>query len=118
MDVPILVSHAVPDGPWAQWIAVELRAAGYPVEVHCARSDFADRLTLALSGSDPVIVLLSAEHPGTPADWQRVSAAGGRLILLRVDASAPPLPGSHGLDGLGEDEVRELLHTLVVIRSG
>ncbi|MBB2941805.1 hypothetical protein FB565_001509 [Actinoplanes lutulentus] len=106
--MPILVSHAVPDGPWAEWITHELRAAGYAVDVHIARTDFVERLLAALSGSDPVLVLLSAEHPGVAADWQRITDAGGDLVPLCLDASTPALT-CRSLHGLDEEEVLELL---------
>ncbi|WP_229072311.1 toll/interleukin-1 receptor domain-containing protein [Actinoplanes sp. DH11] len=112
--MPILVSHAVPDGPWANWIAQELRAAGHAVDVHIARSDFAHRLLTASSGSDPVLALFSAEHPATESDWQRLLAAtGDRLVLLCVDAAGPPraLRGMpcRSLHDLDAEGVRELL---------
>lgn len=112
VDVPILVSHAVPDGPWGEWIASELRTAGYRVDVHIARSGFADRILAALSGPDPVVVLISAEHPGTPADWVRVARGGGRLIAFSLDGCRPGIR-CHGLDGLAAEEIRELLYGLI-----
>src|SRR5689334_15048686 len=89
-DVPILVSHAVPDGPWADWMAGEMRAAGYTPDVRVARSDFVERILAAFSGSDPVLVLLSAEHPGTAGDWVRLAEGCASLIVLSLDASQPP----------------------------
>jgi hypothetical protein len=115
-DVPILVSHAVPDGPWADWIAGELRAAGYTADVRVARSDFVDRILAAFSGSDPVLVLVSAEHPGTAADWIRLAEGCRSMIVLWLDAGAPPVTvagRAHRLDGLTADEIRELLLGLI-----
>jgi hypothetical protein len=120
VDVPIFVSHAVPDGPWAQWIALELRAAGHEVTLDPAGADFAERISTALSGDGPVIVLFSAEHRGADTDWTRVlqtPAPAGRLIVLRVDAAEPP-PSLSGLPrrslyGLDEEDALDLLLSLV-----
>ncbi|MFC7533493.1 toll/interleukin-1 receptor domain-containing protein [Actinoplanes sp. GCM10030250] len=117
--MPIFVSHAVPDGPWAQWIALELRAAGHEVNLDPAGADFASRIAVALSGSDPVVVLLSAEHRGTESDWAGLScpAPPGRLILVGLDATGAPPPLSamtcHSLHGLDEEDALDLLLGLV-----
>ena len=120
MNVPVFVSHAAPDELWAQWIALQLRAAGHDVQLESAGSDFAQRIVVALSGTDPVLVLLSAVHRGTDDDWLRVAGAPappGRLIALRLDTSEPPgalqalLPRS--LHGLDEEDALDLLLSLV-----
>ena len=119
-DVPVFVSHAALDEPWAQWIALELRAAGHEVTVEAAGSHFAQRIAAALSGTGFVLVLISAVHRGTDDDWSRVAgipAAPGRLITLRLDATAPPRP-LHGLPcrslyGLDEEDALDLLLGLV-----
>ena len=120
VDVPILVSHAAPDRPWAQWIARELRAAGHDVYLECAGSDFAQRITVALSGTDSVLVLLSAVHRGTDDDWIRLNAAPaapGRLVTVRLDAADPPRPlqalPCRSLHGLDEEDALDVLLSLV-----
>ncbi|MEV6306823.1 toll/interleukin-1 receptor domain-containing protein [Actinoplanes sp. NPDC051861] len=118
--MPIFVSHAVPDGPWAQWIARELRAAGHTVHVDPVDADFAQRIPTALSGSDPVIVLFSAEHPGTDADWARAlepPTPTERLIVLGLDGVIPPprlcVATFRTLHGLEEEDALDLLLSLV-----
>ena len=114
-QVSILVSHAGADRTWAQWIAFELGAAGHEVHLIVAEVDFATRITEALSGPDRVIVLFSAEHPGTRTDWARLSdLAAARLIALRLDPAAPPAGLAwRGLHGLDEEETVEVLMAAV-----
>ena len=120
VDVPIFVSHAVPDGPWAQWIAQEVRAAGHIVDIDATDAHVAERIATALSGSDPVIVLFSAEHPGAEADWTRAlqpSPSADRLIVLGLDGVTPPPPlrvaTFRTLHGLEEEDALDLLLSLV-----
>jgi hypothetical protein len=120
VDVPIFVSHAAPDEPWAQWIALELRAAGHDVILQSAGSDFAHRIAVALSGTDSVLILWSAVHRGTDDDWTRVAgtpAVPGRLVALRLDAADPPRPlralPCRSLHGLDEEDALDLLLSLV-----
>ncbi|MBG0565761.1 toll/interleukin-1 receptor domain-containing protein [Actinoplanes aureus] len=118
--MPIFVSHAAPDEPWAQWIALELRAAGHDVHLESAGSDFAQRIAVALSGTDPVLVLLSAVHRGTDDDWRHVAgtpAPPGRLITLCLDTAEPPGPlralPCRSLHSLDEEDALDLLMSLV-----
>ncbi|MBW6436718.1 toll/interleukin-1 receptor domain-containing protein [Actinoplanes hulinensis] len=117
--MPVLVSHAVADEPWAQWIALELRAAGHDVHLDPAGPGFVRRLAGGLGGTTPVLLLISAEHRATAADWAtllRAPAIVGRLIVLRLDAAELPralraLP-CRSLHGLDEEDALELLLNL------
>jgi hypothetical protein len=115
--VPIVVSHSPADEPWAQWIAVSLRAAGHEVHLDPVDTAFAGRLTEGrFSSTGPVLVLLSGEHRATPADWALLAGAStlvGRLIALRLDAcEAPPALRAvpcRSLHGLDEEDALELV---------
>ncbi|MEU8658597.1 toll/interleukin-1 receptor domain-containing protein [Actinoplanes philippinensis] len=115
--MPALVSHSPADEPWAQWIATTLRAAGHEVHLDPADPAFAGRLTEGrFSSTGPVLVLLSAEHRGTPADWALLAAAStlvGRLIALRLDGCEAPsalraIP-CRSLHGLDEEDALEVV---------
>jgi hypothetical protein len=115
--VPVLVSHSPADEPWAQWIATSLRAAGHEVRLDPVDAAFADRLTEGrFSSTGPVLVLLSAEHRGTPADWALLAGAStlvGRLVALRLDICEAPralraIP-CRSLHGLDEEDALELV---------
>ncbi|WP_328466760.1 toll/interleukin-1 receptor domain-containing protein [Actinoplanes sp. NBC_00393] len=115
--MPIFVFHAAPDEPWAQWIALELRAAGHEVNLESAGTDFVQRIEVALSGTDSALVLVSAVHRATDDEWARIARSPDRLIVLYLDAAAPPeplcaLPG-RSLHGLDEEDALELLLNLV-----
>ncbi|WP_430789737.1 toll/interleukin-1 receptor domain-containing protein [Actinoplanes sp. G11-F43] len=117
--MPVLVSHAPADEPWAQWIAASLRAAGHQVHLDPADGTFAARLTAGAPDDGPVLLLLSAEHRATITDWTLLTEApalAGRLIALCLDAAgAPgalhPIP-CHSLHGLDEEDAIETLLTL------
>ncbi len=119
MDVPVLVSYAPADSPWADWMARALTAAGHQVELQIANADFADRIAGSQSGHSPVLVLLSAEHRGRATDWAALAALQppGRVIALCLDPAAPPPalrgPCCHSLHGLDEEETLDLLLALV-----
>ncbi|MEU4162564.1 toll/interleukin-1 receptor domain-containing protein [Actinoplanes sp. NPDC026670] len=115
--MPVLVSHSPADEPWAHWISVSLRAAGHEVRLDPADSAFASRLAEGrFSSTGPVLVLLSAEHRGTPGDWALLAAAStlvGRLIALRLDGDEAPralraIP-CRSLHGLDEEDALELV---------
>jgi hypothetical protein len=116
-NVPVLVSHSPADEPWAQWISISLRAAGHEVRLDPADAGFATRLTEGrFSSTGPVLVLLSAEHRGTLADWALLAGAStlvGRLIALRLDPFEAPralraIP-CRSLYGLDEEDALELV---------
>ncbi|MEV0899303.1 toll/interleukin-1 receptor domain-containing protein [Actinoplanes sp. NPDC049802] len=118
--MPVLVSHAPADEPWAQWIALELRAAGHDAHLDPADNGFTHRLAAGLGGTGPVLLLISAEHRATAGDWATLLGAPatvGRLIVLRLDAVELPralraLP-CRSLHGLDEEDALEVLLTLV-----
>jgi hypothetical protein len=116
----MLISHPLADEPWAQWIANALRAAGHEVVLDPADTTFASRLIEARhTSTGPVLLLLSAEHRATAADWEllvRSPALVGRLIILRLDGCEAPralraLPG-RSLHGLDEEDALEVLLNL------
>ncbi len=115
-DVPVLLSYSPADAPWAQWINRSLQAAGYVVDMLPAGVDFAHRLTVALSGPDPVIVMYSAEHRASESDWNQVPLAPG-LTVLRLDSA--PVPAAlraascKSLHDLDEEEALEVLMATV-----
>ncbi|HWS37358.1 MAG TPA: toll/interleukin-1 receptor domain-containing protein, partial [Actinoplanes sp.] len=117
--MPVLVSHTSADEPWAQWIAGSLRAAGHRVRLDPAGRDFAGRLSSGSTGTDTVLLLLSAEHRATHADWTMLAQAPalvGRLIAVRLDDAAAPRPlhtiPCRSLHGLDEEDAIETLLTL------
>ncbi|MDI6098102.1 toll/interleukin-1 receptor domain-containing protein [Actinoplanes sp. NEAU-A12] len=119
--MPVIVSHAAADEPWAQWIALTLRAAGYETHLDPAGDSFARRLTEGhVSSTDAVLILLSAEHRASEADWAwivRSPALVGRLLALRLDTAEPPsalraIP-CRSLHGLDEEDALEVVLTLV-----
>ena len=120
-SVPVFVSHATADEPWAQWIALTLRAAGIETHLDPADSGFTRLLTEGhVGGTDAVLILLSAEHRATDADWisiARSPALAGRLLALRLDTAEPPpalraIP-CRSLHGLDEEDALEVILTLV-----
>ncbi|WP_436522387.1 toll/interleukin-1 receptor domain-containing protein [Actinoplanes sp. HUAS TT8] len=115
-DVPVLLSYTLADAVWAQWINRSLQAAGHAVEMAPAGVDFAHRLSIALSGPDPVIILVSAEHRGTASEWSRVPVTP-TLTVLRLDAVPAPAAlraaNCKSLHDLDEEEALEILMTVV-----
>ncbi|SDT65567.1 toll/interleukin-1 receptor domain-containing protein [Actinoplanes derwentensis] len=117
--MPVLVSHATADEPWAQWIAGALRAAGYETRLDPADSAFAARLSGTHLDGGHVLLLLSAEHRATHADWTLLAqtpALVGRLFTVRLDAAGTPRPlhaiPGRSLHGLDEEDALETLLTL------
>ncbi|WP_157432765.1 MULTISPECIES: toll/interleukin-1 receptor domain-containing protein [unclassified Actinoplanes] len=110
--MPVLLSYAPADAHWAQWITGSLQAAGHAVTMHPAGVDFAHRMTVALSGSDRVLILVSAEHPASESDWARVATTAGWTVLA---LDAVPLPAAldaancKSLHDLDEEEALEIL---------
>ena len=120
-NVPVLVSHTPADEPWAQWIALALRAAGHETTLEPAGSGFAQRLTEGqLSSTDTVLLLLSTEHRATDGDWAAIARSptlAGRLLALRLDPAGPPpalrATPCRSLHGLDEEDALETILTLV-----
>lgn len=115
-DVPVLLSYAPADAVWAQWINGSLQAAGHVVEMLPAGVDFAHRLAVALSGADPVIVLVSAEHRASSSDWALVPVSP-RLTVVRLDSVPVPAPlraaNCESVHNLDEEEALEILLSAV-----
>ena len=115
-DVPILLSYAPSDAPWAQWIDRSLQAAGHVVKKQPAGVDFADRIAVALSGPDRVIVLVSREHRASESDWAGMPHAPGLVVLL-LDSGSPPAAlratNWKSLFELDEEEALEVLMAAV-----
>ncbi|WP_221326239.1 toll/interleukin-1 receptor domain-containing protein [Actinoplanes sp. L3-i22] len=110
--MPVLLSYTPADVVWAQWIKRSLQAAGHVVEMLPAGVDFAHRIAAALSGPDPVIVLVSAEHRATGSDWRRVPVTP-TLTVIRLDAVPAPAAlrsaTCESLYNLDEEEALEIL---------
>jgi hypothetical protein len=110
--VPIFLSYAAADAPWARWIERSLQAAGHVVRMRPAGFDFAQRIADALSGPDRVIVLLSREHRASESDWTRVPVTAELTVFLLDTVPVPAtlraaMPKS--LHDLDEEEVLEVL---------
>ncbi|WIM97947.1 toll/interleukin-1 receptor domain-containing protein [Actinoplanes oblitus] len=114
--MPILLSYATSDAPWAQWINRSLQAAGHVVEMQPAGVDFADRIGAALSGPDLVVILVSREHRASDSDWAEVPLAPG-LVALLLDSGSPPAAlratNWKSLYDLDEEEALEVLMVAV-----
>ncbi|WP_157441069.1 toll/interleukin-1 receptor domain-containing protein [Actinoplanes awajinensis] len=115
-DVPVLLSYATADALWAQWINRSLQAAGHAVQMLPAGVDFVQRIADALSGSDQVIILVSAEHRASTSDWSEVPLVPG-LVVIRLDAAELPAPlraaNCKSVHELDEEEALEVLMVAV-----
>src|SRR5690349_3267526 len=116
--VPVLLSYASADAVWAQWIGESLQAAGYAVEKLPAGVDFAHRIADALSGPDPVIVLVSAEHRASESDWDRVPVAAGLVVLSLDGTEFPAALRAANCKSLHELDEEEALEVLMVALGG
>ena len=123
------VSHAGADAAWAEWVAWQLKEAGYTVELDLwdwsAGRNLMGAISDALDRSDRVVALFSAAYfersRYTTDEWtsalQHVSGAEGpRLIPLRVEdvppAQTPALLRTllcRDLFGLSEDRAQEVV---------
>ncbi len=102
--IDLFVSYAGPDRPWAEWVAQQLIAAGYTVEVDvwdwAAGSNTVLNMNDALARADRVLALYSAAYfereRFTVDEWtavmaERPDAGGGRrLVPVRVQEVKPP----------------------------
>jgi hypothetical protein len=94
----VLVSHAGPDTGWAEWVAWQLDAAGYQVELDRwdweTGSNFVFKMEDALEAADAVVAVWSAAYfePGrfTGDEWTAVFAARDKLVPVRVERVTPP----------------------------
>ena len=89
----IFVSHAGPDGQWAEWVAWHLQEAGYQVELDMwhwrTGDDFVKKISEALERASAVVAVFSPHYfaPGrfTEEEWSAVVARRGRFIPLVVE---------------------------------
>ena len=125
-QVDFFISHAGTDHAWAEWVAVQLRDAGYSVELDiwhwAAGQNFITKISDTLGRADRVIALWSAEYFSasryTTHEWSAVLADGreDRLVPLRIeDVPAPRVPPIlrpmvyRDLFGVDENEARRVL---------
>ncbi|GAA2352794.1 FxSxx-COOH system tetratricopeptide repeat protein [Streptomyces cuspidosporus] len=141
--LPVTVTYAGPNRPWAAWVARRLEAAGVArEEITLRRWDPAaepsvdlDRAMADLLGDDAFHVLLLSEHffaldsARTEEEWEAaLGSAGVRRRAERMAAfvvSGHPMPvvvarlGAVGLLGADEEECeRRLLRALGVAPTG
>ncbi|MGN9760725.1 FxSxx-COOH system tetratricopeptide repeat protein [Streptomyces sp. SD31] len=89
----IFVSHAGPDGQWAEWVAWHLQEAGYEVELGLwhwrTGDDFVKKMNDALARCSAVVALFSPAYfaPGryTEEEWTTPVARRDRLIPVVVE---------------------------------
>ena len=98
--IEFFVSHAGRDRPWAEWVAVQLRAGGHVVELDATDwgvgSDFMTRMNAALRACDTLVALWSEAYfaPGSFAQRELEAAdlMKARIVPLRLEeVTAPPL---------------------------
>ncbi len=126
------VSHAGADRAWAEWVAWQLKAAGYSIELDvwdwAVGQNFVTKMSDALARADRVVALFSAAYfereRYTTEEWSAslthmLGAKEGRLVPVRVekvpDDKVPPLlrPLIAGdLTGLGREQAQRVLLTL------
>jgi hypothetical protein len=126
----VFVSHAGRDLAWAEWVAWQLREAGYRVELDrwdwAAGDNFMVRISQALAKADIVVAVVSEAYfeveRFTTDEWSAVLAARRRLVLLRVeDVAVAAVLRPHifrDLFGLAEPQARETVLQAVAGPSG
>ncbi len=99
----LFVSYAATDREWAEWIAWQLEAAGYLVELQAwdfhPGQHFIERMDQALERADRVVAVLSEAYLASPyasEEWRATLPRGRgepvRLLPVRVAAcTLPPL---------------------------
>jgi hypothetical protein len=120
----VFISYTAADGPWAEWIAWQLKEAGYRPRLQAWHSvpagnfvAWIDRELAAAAFVVPVLSPAYLESGWAAAEWQAalVSAVEGRQYVLPVrvePCDAPPLLrriGRVSLVGQSEDTARRLL---------
>jgi hypothetical protein len=116
------VSHAGPDAGWAEWLAWELRAAGFTVELDLwdwqPGQSFVARMEEALQGADRVAAVWTPTYflrPFARAEWHAAFAAQARQVdgegrprVVPVLVETTDVPELYGsliyLDLVGLDE--------------
>ncbi|MEU9170887.1 FxSxx-COOH system tetratricopeptide repeat protein [Streptomyces sp. NPDC048420] len=92
----VFVSHAGPDGQWAEWVAWHLLEAGYEIELDLwdwpTGDDFVKRMNDALERASAVVALFSPDYFATgrytEEEWTSVVARRGRFVPLVVKEMA------------------------------
>jgi tetratricopeptide (TPR) repeat protein len=123
--VDLFVSHAGRDRAWAEWVAWELRQAGYRVELDSwdwqVGENFVGKMRDALERADRMVALFSEAYfeaeRFTTMEWTALltdrDAAGPRLLPFRIENVQPPRILepllSQDLFGVSEEEARRLL---------
>lgn len=123
------ISHAGADRAWAEWVAWELKAAGYTVELDiwdwAAGQNFIMKMNDAMARTDRVLALFSPAYfertRYTAGEWsaslvQVADADDGRLVPVWVERLAPEhVPPvlrhliARDLSGLTEEQARRVL---------
>jgi tetratricopeptide (TPR) repeat protein len=93
--VDFFISHAGVDGPWAEWVAWQLTAVGYTVELDlwdwAAGENFVTKMDDALGRCAKLIGLVSHAYLDrsrhTTQEWTAIvaTAEDGRLVPVRVE---------------------------------
>ncbi|MEV6024359.1 FxSxx-COOH system tetratricopeptide repeat protein [Streptomyces sp. NPDC052036] len=112
----VFVSYAGPDQAWAEWVAWQLKDAGYEVELDVwdwrTGDNFIDRMNEALERATAVVALFSNNYFSrtrwTKEEWTAVVARRERLVPLTIEpltaADVPDILSAvirkdlHGLD--------------------
>jgi hypothetical protein len=92
----VFVSYAGRDLAWAEWVAWQLRDAGYEVTLDrwdwAAGDNFMLRMSSALAQSSLVVAVVSKAYfeadRFTTEEWTAALAARRRLVLLRVEEAS------------------------------
>ncbi|MEV6305381.1 TIR domain-containing protein [Actinoplanes sp. NPDC051861] len=118
----LLISCALPDRVWAEWIGAQFRYNGWHVEIRAVH-ETAD----ALAQADRIIVVLSAAYTEDSGSEAVIGAAAGRepteegrfLIPVRVHPERSITPTAMAripvvdVSGVGADQARDVLFRAV-----
>ena len=126
--IDFFVSHAGADRDWAEWVAWQLKEAGYSVELDvwdwAAGQNFVSMMNDALARAHRVVALFSAAYfereRYTAGEWSasmvHVPGAEGRLVPVRVEEvpaeQVPPVLRpliACDVFGLGREQARRML---------
>jgi len=116
----LFVSHAGADLAWAEWVAWQLRDAGYDVELDSWHWGAGDNVIVRMDealASRRMVALFSASYfdrrRWTTEEWTAVVAGRDRLVPVRLDDSAaPPMLRAlkaPALFGMDEEAARQAL---------
>ncbi|MGV9574128.1 toll/interleukin-1 receptor domain-containing protein, partial [Streptomyces nigra] len=116
----LFVSHAGADLAWAEWVAWQLRDAGYDVELDSWHWGAGDNVIVRMDealAQRRMVALFSAAYfdrrRWTTEEWTAVIAGRDGLVPVRLDDSAaPPMLRAlkaPALCGMGEEAARQAL---------